>query len=475
MAGACYIRAMQSRVLLAARDVVVRYGPTLAVDAVDLDIVAGEVHAVVGENGAGKSTLLRAVAHIVTPDSGSIRVHDEARLAWVPQETVLPPDLTAAEWIFLGCELRGPLGWLHRRRMENIAAAELRKIGCPVSPTTRLGALAAPQRKQVQLARGLRGRPDLLLLDEPTAVLGEAETQRLFAVVRDLKRDGTGVLYVSHRLDEVLAIADRVTVLRDGRRISTDPVAAVGTRVLVERMVGREVTAQPAGERATGGPVLQLTDVATGHVQGVSLEVRRGEIVGLAGLVGAGRSEVLEAVAGLRPLRSGNIACAETPLFVPEDRAAKGLVPTLGVRDNLFLPADGWFLRRRRETSDARRWIEALRIRARDPEARIDSLSGGNQQKLLLARALRHQPKLILLDEPTAGIDVGAKAEIHELIRRRAAAGTAVLLASSDLPELLLLCDRIVAMREGRAVGVVPVHEATEARLATMITGAGHE
>ena len=463
---------MPDGVLLAARALVVRYGPTLAVNAVDLDIAAGEVHAVVGENGAGKSTLLRAIAGVVTPSAGSIHVQEPARLAWVPQETVLPPDLTAAEWIFLGCELRGTLGWLHRRRMEDTAAAELRQIGCPISPTARLGALAAPQRKQVQLARALRGQPDLLLLDEPTAVLGGAETQRLFTVVRELRQGGTGVLYVSHRLDEVLAIADRVTVLRDGQRVSTDPVSAVSTRLLVERMVGRNVAARERRAHALGPVVLRLTDVAAGHVRDVSLDVRRGEIVGLAGLVGAGRSEVLEAIAGLRPLRSGHVDCAERAVSVPEDRATKGFVPTLGVRDNLFLPADGWLLRRGRETADAQRWIEALSIRARGTEAPIHSLSGGNQQKLLLARALRHQPKLLLLDEPTAGVDVGAKLEIHELIRRQCANGAAVLLASSDLPELLLLCDRIVALRGGRAVGVVDRADATEPRVAALITGA---
>ena len=458
--------------MLSAHGITVRYGPTLAVDAVDLDIHAGEVHAVVGENGAGKSTLLRAIAGAVTPGSGSVRVPDRARVAWVPQETLLPPDLTAAEWIFLGCELRGAFGWLHRGRMDDAAAAALRKIGCPIPPTARLGGLAAPQRKQVQLARAMRERPNLLLLDEPTAVLGEAETERLFAVVRDLQRRGTGVLYVSHRLDEVLGIADRVTVLRDGRRISTDPVSAVSVRVLVGRMVGREVTAQPVGERVLGSTVLQVSDVTTGHVQGVSLDVRRGEIVGLAGLVGAGRSELLEAVAGLHPLRSGTVEHAEHPVLVPEDRAVKGLVPTLGVRDNLFLPADGWLLRRRRETSEARRWIKGLSIRLSGTEAPIDSLSGGNQQKLLLARALRHQPRLLLLDEPTAGVDVGAKSEIHDLIRRRAADGTGILLASSDLPELLLLCDRIVAMRGGRVVGVVQRAQASEPHIAALITGA---
>ncbi len=290
--------------LLATRGLSVWYGPTVALDRVDVDVCRGEVHALVGENGAGKSTLLRVIAGIVAPAAGSFQVEHGARLAWVPQETLLPADLTAAEWVFLGCELRGRLGWLQRRAMHEAARAAFAAIDCTVAPTARLGALAAPQRKQIQLARGLRGTPDLLLLDEPTAVLGDAETRPLFAAIRALRTGGAGVLYVSHRLDEVLAIADRVTVLRDGKVVSTDPVGAVDTATLVQRMVGRPGPARLRAERTLGPTALRLVDVATAHVRGLCLSVRRGEVIGLAGLVGAGRSEVLEAIAGVRPVRS---------------------------------------------------------------------------------------------------------------------------------------------------------------------------
>ncbi len=458
--------------LLAVSGVVVRYGATIALQGVDLDIYPGEVHAVVGENGAGKSTLLRVVAGVVRHEAGSVHFDAGIRTAWVPQETVLPPDLSAAAWIFLGCELRGPLGTLREREMQRSAAVALQQIGCTAPPNARLGALAVTQRKQVQLARALHAAPDLLLLDEPTAVLGDAETAQLFAQVRRLKEHGSSVLYVSHRLDEVLAIADRVTVLRDGQRVSTDAVGAVDVRTLVQRMVGRDVQRHRYTTRAPGAEVLRLVDVAAAHVHGLSLSIRSGEVVGLAGLVGAGRSEVLEAIAGLRPVRAGSVDQRTAPVLVPEDRASKGLIPTLGLRENLLLPADRWFLRHPAERNDARRWIEQLGIRCSGTEAAIDSLSGGNQQKLLLARALRHQPRLLLLDEPTAGVDVGAKAEIHDLIAALAASGAAVLLASSDLPELLALCDRIVALREGVAVGVLAGDDATEQRLAGLITGA---
>jgi rhamnose transport system ATP-binding protein len=463
---------MTGAALLDVSGVVVRYGATTALRGVDLDIHAGEVHAVVGENGAGKSTLLRVIAGATRPAAGLCQARDGARLAWVPQETLLPADLSAAAWVFLGRELRGPLRTLKAGEMQRAAAAVLRDVGCSASPTARLGTLAVTQRKQVQLARALHAAPDLLLLDEPTAVLGDAETAQLFAQVRALKQRGAGILYVSHRLEEVLAIADRVTVLRDGQRVSTDAVSVVDVDTLVERMVGRNVRRHQHVNRAPGSVLLRLDDVATAHVRHLSLGLRSGEVLGLAGLVGAGRSEVLEAIAGLRPLHTGRIDRAAPAQFVPEDRARKGLISSLGVRENLFLPADGWLLRRKQEHAEVRRWIDRLAIRTSGTEATIDSLSGGNQQKLLLARALRHRPRLLLLDEPTAGVDVGAKAEIHDLIMQLAAGGAAILLASSDLPELLGLCNRIIALHAGVAVGTLSVADASEQRLAGLITGA---
>jgi ABC-type sugar transport system ATPase subunit len=452
--------------------ITLRYGATTALDAVDFEVRRGEIHAIVGENGAGKSTLLRVSAGVVAPNAGAVHVRGGARLGWVPQETVLPPDLRVSDWLFLGCERRHRFGWLQEQAMEEATAAALRDLGCMAAPRARIGSLALPQRKQCQLARVLRQAPDVLLLDEPTAVLGESEARRLFTVLRDQRERGTGIVYVSHRLEEVSTIADRVTVLRDGRCVSTDAAAAVDTATLIRRMVGRDLPVRARNERQFGAPVLRLIDVATAHVRGFSLTAHRGEVVGLAGLVGAGRSEVLEAVAGLRPLRSGHANCSATIAFVPEDRGRKGLVPTLALRDNLFLPSDEWRLRKAREREEAQRWIARLGIRATGTEAPLDSLSGGNQQKLLLARALRHQPEILLLDEPTAGVDIGAKAEIHELIRQLAATGTAILLASSEMPELLYLCDRIAALRQGRIVDIVAAETATEAQLAALITGA---
>lgn len=460
--------------LLSAVDLSVRYGATIALEGVDLELRRGEVHAVVGENGAGKSTLLRVLAGAEMPRAGRRVLAPGATLAWVPQEAVLPADLDAAAWIFLGDEQRGRFGLLRARAMRAAAAAALRAIGCHAEPDARLGALTASQRKQVQLARALRRPVDVLLLDEPTAVLGAAETARLFAAVRELTQRGAGIVYVSHRLEEVLGLADRITVLRDGRRVATHTIGTVDVDDLVRAMVGRDVSraASRAHRAAAGEAVLRVRDLTVGHVRDLSLTVHAGEIVGIAGLVGSGRSAVLEGLAGLRPLRGGSVEHAAAPVLVPEDRLRNGLVPTLCVRENLFLPAAGWRLRAAAERLESIEWIERLAIRTSGSEATIDSLSGGNQQKLLLARALRHRPRLLLLDEPSAGVDVGAKAEIHATIRELSAAGTAVLLASSDLPELLSLCDRIAVLYHGSCVGIVDATATSEEEVAALMTGA---
>jgi ABC-type sugar transport system ATPase subunit len=460
--------------LLSATGLSVRYGATVALDGVDLDLRRGEIHAIVGENGAGKSTLLRVLAGAEASHGGRLALVPGARIAWVLQEAVLPGDLDATAWIFLGCELRGRFGGLRSRAMATAAAAALRTVGCHAPATARLADLTASQRKQVQLARALRAPLDLLLLDEPTAVLGAVDAARLLDLARQLAHGGACIVYVSHRLEEVIAVADRITVLRDGRRIATHAGDAVDARELVRGMVGREVAAldRRADESHPGDEILRVNDLGVGHVHGVTLTVHAGEIVGLAGLVGSGRSAILEGLAGLRPLRSGTMHHLDTPILVPEDRLRKGLVPTLSLRENLFLPADGWRLRPGNERRRGAEWIARLGIRSSGSEAAVDSLSGGNQQKLLLARALRRRSRLMLLDEPTAGVDVAVKAEIHAAIRGLASAGSGVLLASSDLPELLALCHRIVVLHRGRCVDIIGGVEASEERIAGLMTGA---
>ena len=467
-----------------ATGITVRFGGTTALDGVDFDLAPGEVHALVGENGAGKSTLLRVIAGALSADAGTLTLAPGVRVGWVPQEPELPPDCTAAEWIFLGAELRGRFGWLREREMRERAAAALAAIGSATPAAARCGDLPVSQRKQVQLARALRGtarqdggagprpRDSILLLDEPTAVLGAEDAARMFAAVRAARAAGVGVVYVSHRLDEVLALADRITVLRDGRRVATTAATAVDAARLVQLMVGRDLAAAPATRPvADGAPVLRVAGLCGGRLRDVTLAVRPGEIVGLAGLLGAGRSAVLETIAGLRRAHAGTIEHSAPPVLLGEDRARTGLVPTFDLRENLFLPAPRWRLRGAEERQATRDWMARLAIRAPGPDAPIAALSGGNQQKTLLARALRRTSRLLLLDEPTAGVDVGAKADIHAQVRALAAAGTGVLLASSDLPELLHLCHRIVALYAGRVAGEFDPRTCGEAHVAAAITG----
>jgi ABC-type sugar transport system ATPase subunit len=455
--------------LLTVRQATVRYGATTALDAVDLELTAGEIHAVVGENGAGKSTLLRVLAGALRPDAGRVTRAPAVRVAWVAQEPDLPPDATAIDWIFLAEELRGRLGWLHTAAMRDVAGAALAAVGASIDPTSRLGDLSASQRKQVQVARAVRQQAEVWLCDEPTAVLGAAEGERLFAVARAVAQRGGAVVWVSHRLDEVLALADRVTVLRDGRRVAEGPASDLDAAALVRHMVGREL-ASTARRRAEPGEVaLQVRTLSAGCVRDVSFEVRAGEIVGLAGLMGSGRSTVLETLAGVHRARS---AAAPPPVAVllPEDRTRKGLIPTLSVRENIHLPATA-MLDAAAERRATAAWIERLGLRTPGVDAPIGALSGGNQQKVLLARALRQAPRLLLLDEPTAGVDVAAKVDIHDQIRALAAGGAAVLLASSDLPELLTLCDRILALYGGRLTGEFDAMTVDEQTLGAAITG----
>lgn len=455
--------------LVRLRGVSVRYGATVALDAVDLEVGPGVVHAVVGENGAGKSTLLRALMGLAPATASEARLPDGAGLprspseaetrglAYAPQELVLCPELTVAEHVLLGREGRGALRAVSRGRARERARALLARVGVALDPDARVGSLRAPDRKCVQIARALAADPRVLLLDEPAAALGSQGAAAVTHLCRAHADRGGAVLLVSHHVEGVLAHADEVTVLRDGRLVSTAPARSLSAAELVRRMVGRDLPPRAAREARSGGaraPVLRLAPP-------IDLPLHAGEVFGLFGLVGAGRSRTVEALARALPGAA----------LVPEERAAKGLVPTFALRENLFLPLRERWLTRARERAAAGEWIARLGIRAAGPDAPITSLSGGNQQKVLLARALARAPRVLLLDEPTQGVDVGAKAEIQGLVRSLARAGTAILLSSSDLPELLALADRIAVMREGALQGVVDGAEATEETLVALACG----
>ena len=484
------------------RDIHKSFGAVRALRGVSFAVAEGEAHALVGENGAGKSTLLKILAGILRPDRGSLSWRDqpldlarprdalERGIGMVYQEMLSFPNLTVTGNIFAGREIaRG--GRLREREMRERTRALLAELHLAIDPDARAESLSAAHRQLLQVARALAFDCRILVLDEPTAALTDAEADHLFAVLARLRARGTTLLYVSHRLPEVFRLCERITVLRDGARAGTFPRADVTPERIVAAMVGRDLPPRaPHGAAVGGPPALDVRGLTRRpHFSGVSLAVRPGEIVGLFGLVGSGRSELLETIFGLFPahdgvvgltngaparLRSPRDAARAGLALVPEERQRQGLFFNLSVRHNLMLPsrtASGAVLiRATAERREAEELLRAWRIKAPHVDALPDALSGGNQQKVVLAKWLATGPRVLLLDEPTKGVDVGAKFEIHEIVRRQAAAGAACLVASSDLPEALALCNRIVVMREGRIRGELAAGEATEERVMWLAT-----
>jgi len=469
--------------LLTAERVNKSFGPVRAVVDVDLALRPGEVVGLAGENGSGKSTLILTIAGMHTADSGTVRVGDlvlpsgnprAARglpLGSVTQEGSLHPDLSVAENIYLGRgHARGATG-IDWRRTHARAGELLSRLGLDIDPRATVGALPSDQRQLVEIARAISIDARVLLLDEATSSLDHVQVEHLFRVVRRLRDQGVAVVFVSHRMAELAAVCDRIVVLRDGVRVAEDDASAVDERWLLRHMVGRDIDIPESAGGSADGPVcLEVRGLSDreGRLHDVSLSVREGEIVALAGLVGAGRTELLETIAGVRPRAHGSVLLGGEPLgtspaatlsqrvaLLPEDRKVKGLVATMSVSDNLLLRPERWLRRlrdRRAEHRCSGDWVERLGIRTAGVGSVITSLSGGNQQKVLLARYLNGDPRLLLLDEPTRGVDIGAKAEIAETIRRVVTSGMAVLMASSELPEVLSLATRVLVMRDGRIV-----------------------
>jgi len=483
------------------------YGGVHALSDVGLTLAPGEVHALLGENGAGKSTFIKCLSGAVRPDAGEVRVDgallplgdlraaEAAGIVALHQESTAFPHLSAVDNIFVGREPHRAFGLLDRPRMEREARGLMERLGENLDLHRPLEELSLASRQMVGLARALSHQSRLLILDEPTASLSARETQTLFRIIRQLQSEGVAVLYISHRLEEVYALASRVTVLRDGRLVGTYPLADLGRDELVRRMVGRELLAEERpGAPESGGEV--LLDVRglgrTGQFQDVSFSLRAGEIVGLAGLIGAGRSEVAQSIFGVETptvgtvtvggaaLRPGSVpdALAHGVALVPEDRQQQGLVLPLSVGQNLLLAVQGsltaaGFRSPGREKAVVTGLMQSLGVKAAGPDVPANTLSGGNQQKLSVGKWLATKPRVLLLDEPTRGVDVGAKAEVYHLIRQLAREGMATLVISSDLPEILALSDRILVMREGRIAGEVPRMGATEEKILALALPGG--
>ncbi|MFJ1747390.1 sugar ABC transporter ATP-binding protein [Streptomyces sp. NPDC088116] len=480
----------------------------VALDGVDLDLRRGEVHVLLGENGAGKSTLIKMLSGAYRPDAGrvlvggqEVRIHgaqdaERLRIATIYQEFNLVPDLTVAENIFLGRQPRR-FGMIDRKRMESDAAGLLERVGVRTPPYALVRELGIAQLQMVEIAKALSLDARVLIMDEPTAVLTSDEVGKLFRIVRTLREDGVGIVFITHHLEEIAALGDRVTVLRDGRSVGQVP-ASTPEDELVRLMVGRDIeqqyprrTAESGGAAETGGPT-ESSETGTalltvsgltrqGVFHDVDFEVRAGEVVGIAGLVGAGRTEVVRAVFGADRYDTGTVrvAGAELPRhdvsaamaagigLVPEDRKGQGLLLDASVEENLGLvtlrsATRAGLVDRAAQRAAAARIAGQLGVRMAGLEQRVGTLSGGNQQKVVIGKWLLADIRVLILDEPTRGIDVGAKVEIYQLINELTAAGHAVLMVSSDLPEVLGMSDRVLVMAQGRIAGELAAGEATQ-------------
>ena len=484
-----------------------RFAGVTALRDVALTARAGEVLALMGENGAGKSTLMKILGGVQPPDSGEIRIDgqpvtlDGVRaakqlgIALIHQELMLAPNLDITANIFLGSEGVAALAPLPRAAMNEKAAALLARVGLSVSPTMLVGALTVGQMQMVEIARALSTNARILIMDEPTASLSANESEKLFEVIRKLRADGVCILYISHRMEEVQMLADRVTVLRDGRWAGDLQRADATSDKIVALMVGRELSGAyfPTKEGRTAGKViLEAKDLLVpGAPAGVSFSVRHGEILGFAGLVGAGRTELMITVFGVTPARAGTMLLDGKPFaprsprdaikqgvyLAPEDRKHHGLVLPMSITENTTLPSLRSFSRWGRLDRAAERRVaeaEVKRMATRTPSVlqKVVTLSGGNQQKVVLGKWLAMNPRLLILDEPTRGIDVGARAEIYRHVAALAKEGIAVVVVSSDMEEVIGLCDRVLVMRERRLAGELGPGEITQARIGALMTGA---
>lgn len=483
------------------------FGPVKVLEAVDFTVTGGEVHALMGENGAGKSTLMKILSGVHQADAGEILLNDrpatirstteaEAQgIAIIHQELNLIPQLSVMENLFLGREREhSRFGVIRRAGMRREARQILQQLGAgQIDPEAEAGKLSIGQQQMVEIAKAMSLNAKVLIMDEPTAALTEREIEALFVFMEQLKRRGVAIVYVSHRMEEIFRVCDKISVLRDGCFVGERQIAATDFDEVVRLMVGREIGDRfPKRASAPGAVRLEVEGLADdGRIRDIGFEVRAGEVLGVAGLMGAGRSEILNVLFGVRPRRQGRVrldgaeldirrpgdAIAAGIAYVTEDRKSQGLVLGMSVRENATLVhlrrhARLGVVNRRSENEEARRLIEQLRIRTRDAELDVKSLSGGNQQKVVFAKWLAEPPRLLLLDEPTRGVDVGGKAEIYHIINQLAAAGAAIVMVSSELPEVMAMSDRILVIHEGRRAGLFEAGAATQEDIMAAAAGA---
>ncbi len=490
-----------NEIILKVTNISKRFGGIKALQEIPLEVYYGEIHALVGENGAGKSTLMNILGGIIQRDSGEIFYKGQpvefanpieslnAGIAIIHQELAMLPSLNIIDNMFMGrMETKG--GFLSWQKMEQLTLQYLAKVGLELDPYSIVRNLSISQSQLIEIAKAVSMNASLIIMDEPNSSLSESETERLFRVIEQLKRNNTAVIYVSHKINEVLRISDRISVLRDGQYIGTVDKKDASVDTVIEMMVGRKVRVETGIPRERSNvPLMQVENLSGDKFKDVSFTLHRGEILGFAGLVGAGRSEVARAIFGDAPTSSGQILVdGKTVIFklpkdaieaglamVQEDRKVLSLFMDMPILYNISMAqlpkmAQNGFIKGREELRTVERLVKQLNIKLSEVHAPVNSLSGGNQQKTVLARWLASNPRVLILDEPTHGIDVGAKSEIYQLIRNLAEEGMGILLISSELPEVMALSDRLVVMREGQVAGILDHAEITENRIMALAT-----
>ncbi|MEH7298344.1 MULTISPECIES: sugar ABC transporter ATP-binding protein [Bacillus] len=480
------------------------FGKNTVLAGVSFDLVTGEVHALMGENGAGKSTLMNLLTGLYSLDQGTIQIDgketafnnpkeaEQNGIAFIHQELNIWPDMTVLENLFIGKEIYTKLGLLDTKKMKTLAQAQLDRLSVNLSLDQEAGSCSVGQKQMIEIAKALMTDAKVIIMDEPTAALTDREIEKLFQVIDSLKKEGVSIVYISHRMEEIFAICDRITIMRDGKTVDTKAIPDTNFHEVVKKMVGRELTDRyPERTPSTGDTVLEVKQATRkGRFQDVSFSVKAGEIVGVAGLMGAGRTEMMRSLFGLDPLDQGEIwvhgkkAVIKKPSdavklgigFITEDRKDEGLMLDASIRENIGLPNLDSFspkglIDKKNEQDFVDLLIKRLTIKTASSEISARSLSGGNQQKVVIAKWIGIQPKVLILDEPTRGVDVGAKREIYQLMNELTDRGVAILMVSSELPEVLGMSDRVLVIHEGTISGELSKTEATQERIMTLATG----
>lgn len=485
------------------------FGTNQVLTGVDFELIDGEVHALMGENGAGKSTLMNVLTGLHSLDKGSIIIDgketyfaspkeaERAGITFIHQELNIWPEMTVLDNLFIGKELKSAFGLLKTKEMKTLAKEQFDKLAVSIPLDKEAGACSVGEQQMIEIAKALMTDAKIIIMDEPTAALTEREIEKLFQVIASLKKDGVSIVYISHRMEEIFAICDRITVMRDGKTVATKAIPETSFDEVVKKMVGRELTDRfPARDSKIGETVLEVKGISkAGVFQNVSFSVRSGEIVGFSGLMGAGRTEIMRAIFGLDKLDLGEIwlngerAVIKKPEqavrlgigFITEDRKDEGLILDFSIKENMVLPtlysfAPKGIINEKSELDFVNMLIKRLTVKTQSAETRVGNLSGGNQQKVVIAKWVGIGPKVLILDEPTRGVDVGAKREIYQLMNELTSRGVAIIMVSSELPEVLGMSDRILVVHEGKISGELAKAEATQEKIMTLATGGlGHE